>query len=148
MNRVEQTENRRRRRQSSGLNNTNLRLYVDEKHLDTDNFAYRFVNNDADRIRRLTIQDDWEVVTDRNNAIRESDGMGSTIEVSAGIDDTGKANRVVLLRKPKKYYNDDFAEAQAKVDATETMIREGANPQAQHSHSYTPDEGVKVGRLE
>jgi hypothetical protein len=132
--RTEATKQQRRRRDTEGLQGFRRRLHVAESELDRENFEYRFVNDIGGRVHDFTVKDDWEVVSDRSGSVRaDSAGEGSQVAVNAGVGENGRPVRAVLLRKPKAYYNDDYALAQRRIDEKEAGMRN-----APGEGSYTP----------
>lgn len=145
--RSEQIASERRRRNSDGLQGRRNRLYVDESQLDRQNFEYRFVNDTPGRLHSFTVQDDWEVVPDREGVIKaDSTGTGAEVAAHAGIGPTGAPMRSVLLRKPRKYYDDDEAAKQRQIDAREAGLRAGQAEGASIENGYVPKGGITIGR--
>lgn len=127
----------RRRRQSDALAGVRKRLAIDESKLDRENFEYYFAKNTPDRLHQLTVQDDWEIVTDREGEIRQDgNGQGSEVSVLSGTGENGAPLNSVLLKKAKNYYNDDFAAKQRRIDEMENAMRRGP---ADGEQNYTPD---------
>ena len=139
MSRQEQITQERRRRNPEALKGHRNRLWLDRSKLDP-NFEYRWINNEPGRIETLTQQDDWEVVADRDRAIKaDSTGTGSEASVHAGVGEAGAPLRTVLCRKLKKYYEDDERAKQRLIDETEASIRRGSTPgAAQDGQFYQP----------
>jgi len=139
----------RRRRNSDSLGGRRRRLMVDETKLDRENYVYRFANDDErGRIHQLTVQDDWEVVTDREAAIKQDTaGDGSTVSILAGTQGNGAALKTVLLRKPKAYADEDYAARQRRIDETEAGLRRGQTPgSSDDGQMYVPQEGIRMTR--
>jgi len=131
MARSEQIKTERRRR-TSNLSGRRRRLPLDETKLDRVNFAYRWANDDGMRIHDLTVNDDWEVVTDRGTM----DGVGAETSLQVGVGTNGNLNRAVLLRKPRHLYDDDRKAAQRRIDDTEKGLVAGEVPGADNSGTY------------
>ena len=132
--RAETTKQQRRRRDAEGLQGFRRRLHVSESELDRENFQYRFVNDIGGRVHDLTVKDDWEVVEDRSGSVRaDTASAGSQVAVNAGVGENGRPVREILLRKPKVYYNDDYALSQRRIDEQEAGMRK-----APGEGSYTP----------
>lgn len=118
-NRAEIQKEQRRRRNADALAGRRRLLGVDMSRLDQENFAYRIVNDTETRLHDLTVNDDWEVVQDRDGAIKP-DGTGTGAEVAMPV---GGGMRGVLLRKRKDWHNDDLAAKQRQIDETEAAIK-------------------------
>lgn len=135
----------RRRRNSDALAGKRRRLAVDESKLDRENFVYRWVNDDGSRVELLSTQDDWDVVSDRDGAMKE--GIHSAkVETTVGVGERGSPVKAVLMRKPKNYHDDDEAAKQRRIDESERAIREGQSQGATAENSYVPDSGIQIGR--
>lgn len=145
MGRSEQIAQERRRRNTDALGGKRRRLAVDESKLDRENFTYRFANDAGNRIHDLTVNDDWEVVQDRDGELNQSAADGAQVAVRAGVDEGGKSMRSVLLRKPKAYHDADVAATQRRIDDTETSLRAGAAPGASgDGTTYIPKDGISL----
>jgi len=128
MSRAEQIATARRRR-NADMGGVRSRLAVDTTKLDMENFTHRWVNDEPGRIEALTVQDDWEVVTDRANVVKDGNtGIGTEVSQYVGIGGGGSSGRAVLLRKPKTYHDEDKAAAQRRIDETENAMRQGMTP--------------------
>jgi hypothetical protein len=120
--RSEEVKARRRRREGLG-DERNLKLYVPEQMKDP-NFNSRWVNDRAGRVRQLTVEDDWDVVDtaklggDPDPGINTAEG---TVINRVGDKFTGE--RMVLLQKPKEYFEKDRAEKAARLDQIEASMR-------------------------
>lgn len=138
----------RRRRNSDALSGARRRLSVDESKLDRENFVYRFANDAPGRIHTLTVDDDWEVVTDRTGELKpDATGLGAGVSFHAGTGDAGAPVNAVLLRKPKVYADEDAAAKQRQIDATEESLREAKTPGGDGSGQYVPEgREIKIGR--
>jgi hypothetical protein len=140
----EEITTERRRRNSDGLQGFRGRLSLNDEHLDTENFTYRWVNDNGTRIYDLTQRDDWEVVVDREGKLKtDGAGMGAETSVPVGLGEQGKALKAVLLRKPKKYHEDDERAKQSRIDALEASLKTGAVPgQEAGGRAYVPQGGI------
>lgn len=130
-----------RRRRASADHGQNLKLHVPENQKDP-NFEYRFIRNTPGRVYQLTKQDDYDIVTSEQIA---SEGLGTAVERSASKTDGGT---MVLVRKPKEFYDADKAKAQARIDAQEETMRRSAPAGAEGlsgPHAYVPGGRNVVG---
>lgn len=143
MSRAEQTKTERRRRNSNALGGGRQKLSISGE-LDTQNFSYRWVNDEGNRLHDLTTNDDWEVVSDRSGALKPGgSGVGSEVAQPVGVGGDGRQTRAVLLRKPKDYYNDDESAKQRRIDETESGLKAGAVPGSDGDKStYVPKSGI------
>lgn len=126
MSRTAEIKQERRRRQSDGLSGSRKRLHVDEKALDRENFVYRFVNDDGDRIHRLTKLDDWDIAPEASGGKSEETATGTSIR--AGTKANGDALRTVLVRKRKEFAEADEAAKQRKIDEQEQGLKTPSDP--------------------
>lgn len=146
MGRAEQIATERRRRNSDALSGARRRLTVNEENLDREKYSYRFANDEGARIHQLTVNDDWEVVTDRNGEIRsDTASEGAQVSVHAGTGDKGEALRTVLLRKPKSYHDEDVAASQRRIDETEAGLRDVPSG-SDGKTTYVPKDGISLSR--
>lgn len=138
----------RRRRNTDALSGRRKRLSLDESKLDKQNFVYRWANDERGRIHALTVEDDWEVVSDRDGALKpDAAGDGSQVTHRAGVGEQGAALNAVLLRKPRAYHDDDYAARQRRIDENEKLLTKGKAPGAQDDgHSYVPEGGISLKR--
>lgn len=143
MSRTEQVKAERRRRNSDALQGKRRKLTVSETTLDRENFVYRFANDEGNRIHDLTVNDDWEVVPQRNGN-ESTDGLGANIARYAGKDDRGKDVQAVLLRKKKDWHAEDVKAAQRRIDETESAIRQGATPGVDSNQLRPTREGIQL----
>lgn len=130
----------RRRRNGASLQGNRQRLGLNEAQLDRANYVYRWVNDVGTRLYDLTVNDDWEIVTDRDGTMRvDSAGAGAEVATVVDADKTGKAIRGVLCRKLKSYHDDDRREKSRAIDEQEALI--GQRPTAGgDAHVYVKDE--------
>lgn len=146
MSRGETVQAERRRRNTLGLSGVRQRLVVDEAGLDREKYAYRWINDEGNRLHALTVQDDWEVVPDRDGAIKaDGIGMGTEVAADAGTGPKGPM-RAVLVRKLKQYHTDDQSAQQRRIDELEASLKSGAVPGAgDTTGSYVPRDGITIG---
>jgi hypothetical protein len=143
MSRQEVLATERRRRNSAALTGVRRKLSVNAE-LDTENFQYRWANDEGTRLHNLTVEDDWEVVSDRSGKTRiDGVGAGAEVAVPVGMGEAGKSVRAVLLRKPRKFYEDDKRAEQRRIDDTEAGMKQGVTPGAGHdAQAYVPRGGI------
>lgn len=134
MGRNDEIKQERRRRNSDSLAGTRRRLYVDPKMLDTEKYTYRWINDDATRIHDLTVNDDWDLVSDRQKAT----GTGSEMASQVGSGPSGSPQRAVLVRKLKEYHDGDQAEKQRKIDVQEKDLTSNVAPGTDSTNLYQP----------
>lgn len=132
----------RRRRNSNGLLGYRDRLAVDESLLDREKYAYRWINDEAGRIHQMTVQDDWEIVSDRDNAT----GTGSELAEQVGSGEKGSPLRAVLVRKPKDYFDEDKREQQRRIDEQEKALTSNVAPGTDSTNLYQPDVKTSISR--
>lgn len=145
--RAEETRARRRRRAEASYEG-HVRLTVNEDLLDRDNFAYRWVNDTTDRIRRFTKDDDWDKVTDTD--IKEnSNSQGAEVRQLVGSNEDGSPLYAYLLRKPIEFHREDRALKQKRIDETEKSIKRGVHAggealSADNDKGYVPKAGISM----
>lgn len=134
-----------RRMKPGSVANPGIKLSVDEKKLDRDNFEYRFVNDRDGRVQQLE-QRDWDVVRDEG-AKEDSNSVGSLASAHAGNAD-GKPFNAILMKKHKVLYEDDMKARQQPLDEMDAAIRGGKNHETiaeglKGAGVYTPN-GVNI----
>jgi hypothetical protein len=92
------------------------RLSVGERD---PNYEYRWINDDKSRVSALTKQDDWDVVQSDEE---ESHTGASTVTRQVGTKASGEPLMAYLVRKPKKYADEDRAKRQAALDEQMSAI--------------------------
>lgn len=134
----------RRRRDTNALAGKRKRLAVSGE-LDHEKYAYRWVNDDGVRVHDLTVNDDWEVVNDRQGELKKDGaGMGAEVSVHVGRNADGRPIKSILVRKLKSYYEDDEKAKQRHIDEQEASIKAGATPGAGTEGTYTPRNGISL----
>lgn len=138
MSRTDQIKQERRRRRN--LDGNRNRMAVNESLMEREKYEYRFINDIGSRVHDLTVNDDWEVVTDRNGDLK-TDGaqQGAQVSLNAGTAQDGKPMQAILVRKLKSYYNDDFAARQRQIDDQEAALKQGAVPGGDTDKAYVPN---------
>lgn len=119
-----QVEGRERRRRENVDKTRDMKLGI---RFDLDpNYEYRWVLDGPDdqRLKRLTIDDDWDVV---NNDGEPSDQPGTGVRRAVGERSTGFKYQY-LCRKPKDLYDLDHRKGQERNDRMMNHIRQGVNP--------------------
>lgn len=111
--RVEEVQQRRRRREGMGPER-NLKLAVPDKD---PNYEYRWVNNRPGRVHQLTKNDDWDVAPEQNGP-----GLGTIGERT--VDKT-TGEQAILLRKPKEFYDEDQREKEKLLKSRDDAMRRG-----------------------
>ena len=145
MSRAETIKTERRRRDTDGLGGKRRKLAWDTSKADNENFVYRWVNDEGNRLHDLTVSDDWEVVPDRSATLKaDGTGMGAEIAVPVGVGEHGRPMRAVLLRKSKDWHNDDQMAAMRRIDEQEAAIKQGASPGVEAEGLRKPDNGAPI----
>jgi hypothetical protein len=138
--RQEETQQRRRRRESIGADR-NMKLGLPGDFKDA-NFEYRWVNDRPGRVQQL-YGEDWDVVPSDK---ADSNSIGTTVE---RVADKLSGEKTVLMRKPKKFYEEDQAEKKKALDKVDESLRRGAPPSPEGlagPHAYVPGGSNKIGR--
>lgn len=128
-------EERRRRPGAQGLDPSLARFGVTADILDLDKYVYRAALDNGMRLHQLTQNDDYDFVTVKGAAARAADAEG-VLRYQAGVVD-GRPQYSYLLRKLKKFADEDRAERVRKVDAEE-KARLTETPEDAPDKSYTP----------
>lgn len=129
------SEERRRRPNAAGLDPSLARFGVTADILDLDKYVYRAALDSGMRLHQLTELDDYDFVTVKGEAARAATAEG-VVRYQAGVLD-GRPQYSYLLRKLKKFADEDRAERVKKVDAEE-KVRLTETPEDAPDKSYTP----------
>ncbi len=137
-----------RRRRSDTSHEGSHKLSVNHDLLDHENFIYRFVNDKGSRIQDLTVRDDWDKVPDPD-VKDDKDGLGTPIRKQVDTHKDGSPMYAYLLRKPKKFAEEDERKKSARRDELDATIKRGqhtapAAAGADTSNSYVPDSGISM----
>lgn len=143
MSRQEEITAERRRRNTDALAGKRRKMAVNAR-LDTESFQYRWANDEGTRIHDLTVNDDYEVVQDRSGTLKiDGAGAGAEVAVPVGQGEGGRPIKAVLLRKPRKFYDEDKAAEQRRIDEVESGMKQGFAPGAgQDDKTYVPRGGI------
>lgn len=145
--RAAETSARRRRREGSGAER-NMKLHIPEDKKDP-NFVYRWVNARDGRVKHMTENDDYDVVT-----AEQVGGEDPTKSVAVGtvmnrVGDQKTGEGMVLLRKPKEYFEQDKREKLAHLAALDEAMKAGPAPNAQglgpQDNAYVPGGRNRIG---
>jgi hypothetical protein len=128
-------EERRRRKTSAGMDPSLVRFGVTADILDQQKYVYRAAEDRGMRIHTLTQDDDYDFVTLKGEGVRSADAQGVVRYQSGTVD--GKPIYSYLLRKLKKFADEDRAERIKKVDAEE-KARLTETPEDAPDKSYSP----------
>ncbi len=124
----------RRRRKSDAVQDPFLRPFaITPDVLDHDTFAYRSEVEDGARLQNLTVHDDWDFVTRSGGKASAADDTGVLRYQSGTVD--GKPQYTYLLRKLKKFAEEDRAAKDAKIAALE---RARQTPADAPENAYKP----------
>lgn len=146
--RSDEVKARRRRREGLGEDRS-LKLYVPSEMKDP-NFSYRWVNDRAGRVRQMTQDDDWDIVS-TSTLGGDPDPEKNTAEgtVMARVGDKFTGERMTLLRKPKEYYDADRKERFKRLDEIEETMRRGppaagGDQLGAQDNAYVPGSGRNI----
>lgn len=146
-----QAEEKQRRRKRTDMSLGRLSPLDLPEEAKDPNYYYRWIDAAPGRVRQLTVEDDYDIVTqdqllgDDNHSEKEVSN-GSQVERSA---ERSSDARMVLVRKPKELYDVDYAAQQARVDEIDNIIRRGGteSPEGLHgANAYVPDGGINISR--
>jgi hypothetical protein len=136
---------RRRQRGSTVL--PGLKLSVNEKLLDRENFTYRWINDNGGRIEQLTRDDDYDLVRDPSKEVKDDNGNeGALISKVVGTTENNQPIRAYLARKPKPFYDADQKEKAKVLDAQMADIKRGKPSEAAQmaGNDYVPQGGISI----
>ena len=138
-------ERRRKSRDSAEL--TGRRLGVNKSALDFDRFAYRWINDSMSRVRALTKEDDWDIVTQSGGVVKEDGSdMGEAVSQIVGTAPDGSALRAYLCRKPRRFYDEDQAGKKSDLDVQLENLKRGLSREGTSQSDYVPSGGIQIGQ--
>lgn len=121
----------KRRRRGGNPVDMRRRLLADMSRLHPD-FEHRWVLDRPGRIAEKTMFDDWDIVTDAH----VMEGMGGNVQAIAGTNHYN-ADKMVLVRKRKQYFEADAKAKLQEVSVLEDQIKQG--PQASQNGQHSVD---------
>jgi hypothetical protein len=134
-----EAEKAQRRRRGDTSETRNMKLQVPEGLKDKD-FVYRWVNDTEDgRIHDKTVSDDWEKVTIK----------GQNQEDVPVVRNAGHGLKTHLLRKPRKYHEEDKKQSLESITSIEKQMERGEQVAAgglDKAVSYVPGGGNTISR--
>lgn len=141
-NREEEATPRARR---TPLGTPRLRMMADKRA----GYVRRWVNDTRERIQDA-IHAGYEFVhepADPDRPETATDGQGTRICRTVGVQDDGTKLVAYLMEIPEKYYREDFAAKQAPLDEFDRSIHggivKGADPKDQKAQAfYVPKQGI------
>lgn len=111
-----------RRRRSDEIDGYRMRLAIPPKYRDDKAHEYRWINDDKSRVFELTKEDDWDQVT--TDDIDSHDGA-NTVRRQVGTKANGEPLFAHLVRKPKRYCDEDRAKKQRLLDEQMEQLARG-----------------------
>ncbi len=143
MPRKEEVRVERRRRKSGLLAGTVTPLDVDAevKAANEGEYELRWINDTSGgRFHSLTVEDDWDPVTDKD---------GTIIKKRVGLQTDDKTPMdAVLCRKPKDWYREDQKEKNQLLDEQMTEIKRGSSSDGGSVQAtgaaYVPKGSIKI----
>lgn len=141
--RAEQVAEERRNPRPMGIgvqgDPTLRRFGVAPNLLDLEKYTYRAALDDGNRLYELVEQGEYEFVTvndGKAGTTLKSDGRGA-IKYRSGTKVDGSVQYSYLVRKLKKFADEDRKQAVARIDAQEKAQLQGRTSDAP-DESYTP----------
>lgn len=104
-------------------------LSVDPRDKDP-NFNYRIVNDDPGRIRMFK-EAGWEIVKEKIQIGDDQAGTGKELGKIAAKQ-VGSGKRAYLMRVPKEFYEEDQVAKEAKIQKTESAMKQEPNKKGQY----------------
>lgn len=143
--RKEETRERRRKRVGEGYLH-GKRMGVNPELLDHSRFAYRWINDEQGaRLVQKTKYDDWDIVTNGGGEMKEdATDLGDAVSIVVGTHPDGSAKKAYLCRKPKKWFEEDKAAAQAELDEQLNQLRRGNDRDGASQSDYVPPDTIRV----
>ena len=122
--RIEEMRLRRKLRGDMDVSGYSEKLSVPKEKKDP-RWTYRWVLDTANRVHDLTARD-WEKAPPETTAGDSRDmGAGTVIERMGNSRTTPTPERVILMRKPREFYEEDEARKQSRIKEHEQGLRKG-----------------------
>lgn len=130
-------ELRRRRRGEAVSDDPSLaRFGIGPDVLDFEHYEYRSAADDRNRLYNLTQRDDYDFVTFSGTKAANADAEG-VAKYRSGNNLDGSPQWTYLLRKPRKFADEDRTKKIARINAREQRALSEENEEAPDK-SYTP----------
>ena len=125
------SKNKTVRRRSETRNISNARSRLDIESI--KGFKTRWVNDVGTNMHKMTVEDDWDFVTESDypnfapqagdDDIQNVDLVGS--KISRPVGKVGEIDNAVayLLKKPVEFFNEDYAKLAASITKQEQAIK-------------------------
>lgn len=134
--RAEKTR-RERRMKPGSLAANGIKLALDKGAIGNE-FQVRWAREE--RVSQLMARD-WDPITNAD-AKSDGNGLGTVPTTHGGIAEDGKPYGMVAMKKYKDWFEEDFSQRMAKIDAKDEEIRRGLESSPDKSKlgaSYTPN---------
>lgn len=147
--RVEQTRQRRRRREDLDETTRGLRLHVPASAKDK-NYVYRWVNDTAEGRVKRKYEEDWDIVPKTEGLADDARdaGIGTNMERNVGLIGA-QPLKGVLMRKRREFHEEDVRLKQERIAATEDELRRAVptgGRQMDGATSYIPGGRNTIGQ--
>lgn len=135
------------RRKRSNADLIGKRLAVSPDSVDLEKYTYRFINDAPGRLHRMTVRDDWDIVTGDGQTIKPGNSdLGNAVSEIVGTKPDGSPMRAYLCRKLKRFYDDDQKMKQTDLDEQLAQLRRGQGPNGEDQGDYVPSGGIRIAR--
>lgn len=142
---TDRPQGERRRRAADGATTGGKNLGVRSDAIDTERYAYRWINDDPARIFAKTRNDDWDLVTNDGEAVKEdASDLGNAVSVVVGTTKTGESLRAYLCRKPRAWYEEDQRQKQTELAEQVAQLRRGNDVAGKPQSDYVPSGGIRL----
>lgn len=134
------------RRKRTDISMTGKRLAVRTDLLDSDRFAYRWVNDNDTRLWSLA-QNDWNVMTQDGGELKpDSRDLGGAITIPVGVKKDGSPMKAYLCRKLLRFHEEDQKMKQTDLDEQLARLRQGNDADGGSQGDYIPTGGIRIAR--
>jgi len=139
------------RRKRATFNGTQGKMTVDFSRLDELGFHGHIFNDTPGRIQQaLDVGYEFveanEVGSVATNVISKNTDIGDKVRFLAGSTDKGEPMYAYLMKIRKEFYEEDQAEAQAKIDVVDNAIRGGKLTGEGHTSEGFYNAGIKFSQ--
>lgn len=135
------------RRKRTDIDMTGKRLAVRTDMLDLEKYVYRWMNDTDVRLFRMTKQDDWDVVKQDGQVVKDDNSdLGDAVSVPVGTKPDGSPLRAYLCRKLRRFYDDDQKMKQTELDEQLSRLRTGNSATGEAQGDYVPNGGIRIAR--
>lgn len=142
--RKEEAQAERRRKRTERASSIKYLLQIPAEKLELHKFIYRWMSDDEARIFSVTKNDDWSLVHQDGTEIKDDADFGSAVNKVGGKRKDGSPLRQYLMRKPRKYWDEDQRQREDEIEKMFEEMRRGNDPDGSRAAGTYALDGNKL----